>query len=84
MDHYYVNKQQQPNGDHEVHIRSCYCLPTVENQLVLGRVPLSLVGHSSGEAALFASQRRQVVYSVLPHAVAEDHRVLRTRPGVAI
>ncbi|MGB7061298.1 MAG: hypothetical protein WBF13_02950 [Candidatus Zixiibacteriota bacterium] len=33
---YYVNKQAQANGDHEVHKSDCSCLPTEENRLYLG------------------------------------------------
>ena len=36
MDNYYVNKNQQANGDHEVHNGSCKYLPTPENRLYLG------------------------------------------------
>jgi len=34
--YYYVNKNEQPNGDHEVHTVSCLHLPTTENRLYLG------------------------------------------------
>ncbi|MDD5185741.1 MAG: hypothetical protein PHS84_10830 [Paludibacter sp.] len=34
--YYYVNKNEQPNGDHEVHTISCLYLPTTENRLSLG------------------------------------------------
>lgn len=33
---YYVNKNSQSNGDHEVHVSSCARLPNKENQLALG------------------------------------------------
>jgi len=36
MDHYYVNKNAQSNGDHEVHTANCFYLPTIENRLYLG------------------------------------------------
>jgi len=36
MDNYYVNKNQQTNGDHEVHTGSCKYLPAPENRLYLG------------------------------------------------
>jgi hypothetical protein len=36
MDMYYVNKQAQPNGDHEVHKQTCAYLPSVSNQIPLG------------------------------------------------
>ena len=33
---YYVNKNAQANGQHEVHRATCSWLPTVENRLYLG------------------------------------------------
>ncbi len=36
MARYYVNKNAQPNGDHEVHKFECSFLPQVENRIYLG------------------------------------------------
>ena len=36
MANYYVNKNAQPNGDHEVHRADCYWLPSLENRIYLG------------------------------------------------
>lgn len=36
MDYYYVNRQAQVNGDHEVHKQTCAFLPIPSNQLALG------------------------------------------------
>jgi len=36
MDNYYVNKNAQSNGDHEVHTGTCFYLPSIENRLYLG------------------------------------------------
>ncbi len=36
---YYVNKQAQPNGDHEVHEQTCSWLPSAANRLYLGEYP---------------------------------------------
>lgn len=36
MAKYYVNKQAQPTGEHEVHKEDCTYLPTEENRLYLG------------------------------------------------
>lgn len=36
MPTYYVNKNAQPNGDHEVHKYDCTYIPTVENRIYLG------------------------------------------------
>lgn len=33
---YYVNKQAQPNGDHEVHENGCQWMPSLENREYLG------------------------------------------------
>lgn len=36
MDYYYVNRNEQPNGDHEVHKASCVWLPAAHNRIYLG------------------------------------------------
>jgi len=36
MARYYVNKQAQANGDHEVHKEDCSFLPAVDNRLYVG------------------------------------------------
>lgn len=36
MDYYYVNKNEQANGDHEVHKSTCSYLPHSSNLLALG------------------------------------------------
>ena len=36
MKAYYVNKNSQAKGDHEVHTSDCYYLPKVENKMYLG------------------------------------------------
>lgn len=33
---YYVNKNEQDNGDHEVHKSGCAWMPEVENRIYLG------------------------------------------------
>ncbi len=33
---YYVNKNAQPNGDHEVHTSTCNWIPNSENRIYLG------------------------------------------------
>ena len=47
---FYVNKNAQPNGDHEVHRATCAWLPAVENRLYLGEF-------SSSYEALIAAKR---------------------------
>lgn len=36
MINYYVNKNAQPNGDHEVHASGCSFMPSSENRIYLG------------------------------------------------
>ncbi len=36
MSRYYVNKNAQANGDHEVHTTGCSYLPIPENRIYLG------------------------------------------------
>lgn len=36
MARYYVNKNVQTNGDHEVHTTGCSWLPKIENRIYLG------------------------------------------------
>lgn len=36
MARYYVNRNAQANGDHEVHVTGCSWMPAVENRLFLG------------------------------------------------
>jgi hypothetical protein len=36
MAHYYVNKNQQANGDHEVHKLGCSWMPAEHNRIYLG------------------------------------------------
>lgn len=36
MARYYVNKNGQTNGDHEVHTSTCSWLPDAENRIYLG------------------------------------------------
>lgn len=36
MDKYYVNKNAQKNGDHEVHKEGCIWMPTIYNRISVG------------------------------------------------
>lgn len=36
MASYYVNKNAQPNGDHEVHVSGCNHMPATVNRMYLG------------------------------------------------
>lgn len=37
MKNYYVNKNAQANGDHEIHDQYCSYLPKLENRVYLGQ-----------------------------------------------
>ena len=37
MDDYYVNRNAQSNGDHEVHKSGCFWMPNVSNRIYLGK-----------------------------------------------
>lgn len=37
MSSYYVNKNAQSNGDHEVHVSGCSFMPLTENRQYLGQ-----------------------------------------------
>ena len=50
MARYYVNKNQQANGDHEVHQEGCSFLPDVSNRESLGE-------HSSCDTAVAQAKR---------------------------
>ncbi len=39
MPRYYVNKNAQTNGDHEVHKSGCSYMPNTENRTYLGEFP---------------------------------------------
>lgn len=39
MANYYVNKNAQPNGDHEVHKEGCVWMPQASNRTYLGDFP---------------------------------------------
>jgi hypothetical protein len=51
---YYVNKNSQDNGDHEVHTRSCSWLPEEQNRIYLGE--FSSCGAAVREAKKYYSQ----------------------------
>jgi hypothetical protein len=51
MKKYYVNKNPQNNGDHEVHHEGCIHMPSAEQRLYLGAFPSCL-------GAVSASKRR--------------------------
>lgn len=36
MEYYYVNKNAQPTGEHEVHTKTCKFLPDINNRIDLG------------------------------------------------
>jgi len=54
MARYYVNKNAQSNGDHEVHKTGCSWLPAVENRIYLGE--FSSCGPAVREAKKYYTQ----------------------------
>ena len=36
MAHYYLNKNEQPSGEHEVHKEGCHRMPELQNRIYLG------------------------------------------------
>ena len=36
MAHYYLNKNAQPSGEHEVHKEGCHRMPELQNRIYLG------------------------------------------------
>lgn len=40
--HYYVNDNEQSNGDHEVHREGCYYLPQIVSKTYLGMFPSAI------------------------------------------
>ena len=36
MSHYYINKNEQPTGEHEVHKEGCFRMPEIQNRIYLG------------------------------------------------
>lgn len=60
MEHYYVNKKEQANGDHEVHTGSCSYLPIPENRIYLGY--LNSCADAVREAKKYYSQSNGCYY----------------------
>lgn len=50
MAHYYVNRNSQLNGDHEVHTQNCLWMPSANNAIHLG-------DHHSCVSAVSAARR---------------------------
>lgn len=64
MDYYYVNRNAQLNGDHEVHTTNCIYLPSVENRLYLGY--FSSCAEAVREAKKTYSQSNGCIYCCRP------------------
>ena len=54
---FYVNKNEQWTGEHEVHRADCAWLPDAANRIYLGRV-LHLSGGCSGSTQVLQLRRR--------------------------
>ena len=63
MASYYVNRNAQDNGDHEVHLQGCYW----SSLLVGDDLPW---GSAGGEEVLRECQRVRALLACLPHRLA--------------
>jgi hypothetical protein len=66
MASYYVNKQAQDNGDHEVHASNCPQMPAVGNKLYLGEF-------ASCHGAVWEAKRRYTQVNGCLHCSRECH-----------
>lgn len=51
MAYYYINENQQPNGDHEIHTTGCPHPPLMENRIEIGN-------YTNSHQALAAARAR--------------------------
>ena len=63
---FYVNKNAQSNGDHEVHRYDCTWLPSVENRIYLG-------DFSTSQAAVSEARRYYTKVNGCIHCCPESH-----------
>lgn len=68
MDDFYLNKNEQPNGDHEVHRSNCYWLPSLINREYLGRF-------TSSFTAILQARATHVTWRIngCAHCCPESH-----------
>ena len=66
MAQYYVNQNQQSNGDHEVHVENCDFMPFEKNLLELG-------GHSSCSSAIEKAQENYNQVNGCRHCAPDCH-----------
>ncbi len=67
MKKYYVNKQAQSTGEHEVHTEDCRFLPDAQNREYLGE-------YSSCEGAVAEARRRYTKVDGCYHCCRECHK----------
>lgn len=63
---FYVNKNAQPTGEHEVHRYNCAWLPDVENRLYLG-------DFSTSQAAIKEARNYYSCVDGCAHCCPESH-----------
>lgn len=63
---FYVNKNAQPNGDHEVHRYDCSWLPDMENRIYLG-------DFSTSQAAVREARRYYTKVNGCYYCCPESH-----------
>jgi hypothetical protein len=69
---YYVNKNSQANGDHEVHTATCSFLPSESNRIYLG--DFATCSPAVSEARKHYSQCNGSPYVLAIRRVAQRHR----------
>lgn len=63
---YYVNKNAQVNGDHEVHKSTCPWLPNIENRIYLGE-------YYNSHDAVRAAKKYYIQSNGCVHCCPESH-----------
>lgn len=66
MDNYYVNKNAQLNGDHEVHKSGCVWMPEIQNREYLGV-------YSSCQGAVIEAKKKYTKSNGCYHCCSSCH-----------
>lgn len=64
---FYVNKNAQPNGDHEVHRATCLWLPNAANRIYLG-------DFATSQAAVMAARKYFYQVDGCAYCCPESHK----------
>jgi hypothetical protein len=79
MAHYYVNRQAQANGDHEVHNKAA-CPPPRHFSRRFFKLP---AGGGCSQSTFHSGERLLLLLEALPHTVVSKKRLGRTYPRIA-